>query len=62
VIDPKSLLCVNGCCSCDFGITRIRRIRAGTLPYHPEEITELYLGAAMTGADMEDILGKAQAV
>ena len=33
-----------------------------TLPYHPEEVTELYLGAAMTDADKEDILGKAKAV
>jgi hypothetical protein len=31
-----------------------------TLPYHPEEITELYLGAAMTDADRNDILGKAR--
>lgn len=33
-----------------------------TLPYHPEEITELYLGADMTDADKKDILGKAKAV
>ena len=33
-----------------------------TLPFHPQEITELYLGAAMTVADKEDILGKAKAV
>jgi hypothetical protein len=32
-----------------------------TLPFHPEEITELYLGAAKTVADKEDILGKAKA-
>jgi hypothetical protein len=32
------------------------------LPYHPEEITELYLGAAMMDADRDDILGKAKAV
>ncbi len=30
-----------------------------TLPYHPEEITELYLGPEMEGADIEDIVGKA---
>ncbi|MGE3872548.1 MAG: DUF2971 domain-containing protein [Parvibaculaceae bacterium] len=33
-----------------------------TLPYHPEEITEIYLGAAMTDADKKDILGRAQAI
>lgn len=33
-----------------------------TLPFHPEEITELYLGAAITAADKENILGKAKAV
>ena len=33
-----------------------------TLPYHPEEITELYLGAAMERADMGDIVGMAEAV
>jgi len=33
-----------------------------TLSYHPEEITELYLGAAMTDADKQDILGKARTV
>lgn len=32
------------------------------LPYHPEEITELYLGLAMEKADMADIVGFAQAV
>jgi hypothetical protein len=31
-----------------------------TLPFHPEEITEIYLGAAMTDADRAGILGKAQ--
>ncbi|MCP3447349.1 DUF2971 domain-containing protein [Bradyrhizobium sp. CCGUVB14] len=33
-----------------------------TLPYHPEEITELNLGAAMTDADKQDIVAKAKAV
>lgn len=33
-----------------------------TLPYHPEEVTELYLGLAMEMADMEEIVGKARAV
>jgi hypothetical protein len=33
-----------------------------TLPYHPEEITELYLGAAMTGEDEKDIIGRAKAL
>jgi len=42
-------------------------LRAGeppwnTLAYHPEEITELYLGAAMTDADKKDILTKANAL
>jgi hypothetical protein len=30
-----------------------------TLPYHPEEITELYLGLEMEKSDIEDIVGKA---
>ena len=33
-----------------------------TLRYHPEEITELYLGLAMDKADLDEILGKARAV
>ncbi len=33
-----------------------------TLPYHPEEITELYLGLAMEAKDRDDIVTKAQAV
>lgn len=33
-----------------------------TLPYHPEEITELYLGAAMADADKQDVIAKAKAV
>jgi hypothetical protein len=33
-----------------------------TLKYHPEEITELYLGSAMDKADKENILGKAKAL
>ena len=33
-----------------------------TLSYHPDEITELYLGAAMTDADKDDILAKAKSV
>lgn len=33
-----------------------------TLPYHPEEITELYLGLAMTPDNKADIIGKAKAV
>jgi hypothetical protein len=33
-----------------------------TLPYHPEEITELYLGAEMEKADRDGIVGRAQAV
>ena len=32
------------------------------LPYHPEEIPELYLGLAMTKTDKIDIVGKAKAV
>jgi DNA-dependent RNA polymerase auxiliary subunit epsilon len=32
------------------------------LPYHPEEITELYLGLAMAKADKDDIVAKAKAV
>ncbi len=31
-----------------------------TLKYHPEEITELYLGCAMQQADKEDIVSKAK--
>jgi hypothetical protein len=33
-----------------------------TLAYHPEEITELYLGAAITDADKQDIVTKAKAL
>ncbi|MGY3036596.1 hypothetical protein ACVIIV_005766 [Bradyrhizobium sp. USDA 4354] len=33
-----------------------------TLPYHPEEITELYLGAAMIEADKKEIIALAKAV
>ena len=33
-----------------------------TLPYHPEEITELYLGLEMEKSDIEDIVGKALTV
>jgi hypothetical protein len=33
-----------------------------TLPYHPEEVTELYLGLGMTEEDKHDIVGKAKAV
>jgi Protein of unknown function (DUF2971) len=33
-----------------------------TLPYHPEEITELYLGLAMDAKDRNEIVTKAQAV
>jgi hypothetical protein len=33
-----------------------------TLPYHAEEITELYLGLAMEKADKDDIVAKAKAV
>jgi hypothetical protein len=33
-----------------------------TLAYYPEEITELYLGAAMADADRSDILEKANAL
>ncbi|MEQ9519943.1 MAG: DUF2971 domain-containing protein [Parvibaculum sp.] len=33
-----------------------------TLLYHPEEITELYLGFAMEQADMDEIVGLAQTV
>jgi hypothetical protein len=33
-----------------------------TMPYHPEEITELYLGRAMTEASKEDSIGKAKGV
>lgn len=33
-----------------------------TLPYHAEEITELYLGLAMDQADMDEVVGKARAV
>jgi hypothetical protein len=33
-----------------------------TLPYHPEEITELYLGLAMTTEARQEIIGKAKAV
>ena len=33
-----------------------------TLAYHPEEVTELYLGASMTAGDKADILAKARAV
>lgn len=33
-----------------------------TLRYHPEEITELYLGLAMTKEDKEEIIGKAKTV
>jgi hypothetical protein len=33
-----------------------------TLKFHPEEITELYLGRAMDDADKADILAKAKAL
>jgi Protein of unknown function (DUF2971) len=33
-----------------------------TLAYHPEEITELYLGAAITDADKQDVVAKAKAL
>ncbi len=33
-----------------------------TLPYHPEEITELYLGLEMKKSDVDDIVGKARDV
>lgn len=33
-----------------------------TLPYHPEEITELYLGLEMEKSDIEDVIGKAHIV
>jgi len=33
-----------------------------TLPYHPEEITELYLGLEMKKSDIEDIVGKARII
>jgi hypothetical protein len=33
-----------------------------TQPYHPEEITELYLGAAMTDPDKQEIIVTAQAL
>jgi hypothetical protein len=33
-----------------------------TLPYDPEEISELYLGAAMTDADWQEIVGTAKAL
>ena len=33
-----------------------------TRPYHPEEITELYLGLEMEKSDIEDIVGKARNV
>jgi|SRR5215467_14341247 len=33
-----------------------------TLPYHPEEITELYLGLAMATEGKQDIVAKAKAV
>ena len=35
---------------------------AHTLPYHPEEISEIYLGLAMEKADEHEIVGIAQAV
>ncbi|MDN5005548.1 DUF2971 domain-containing protein [Bradyrhizobium sp. GCM10027634] len=33
-----------------------------TQPFHPEEITELYLGAAMTDADKQEIIAAAKAL
>jgi hypothetical protein len=33
-----------------------------TIPYYPEEITELYLGLKMEKSDIEDIVGKARTV
>ena len=33
-----------------------------TMKYHPEEITELYLGLAMTKEDKKDIISKAKAL
>lgn len=33
-----------------------------TLPYHPEEITELYLGGEMNKSDVEDIVAKAHLI
>jgi len=33
-----------------------------TLKYHPEEITELYIGSAMDKSDKEDVLAKAKAL
>jgi hypothetical protein len=34
---------------------------ASLYPYHPEEITELPIGLAMTDSDRRDILAKAKA-
>ena len=33
-----------------------------TRPYHPDEITELYLGAAMTDSDKKEIIALAKAL
>ena len=33
-----------------------------TLAYHPEEVTELYLGASTKAEDKADIIGKAKAL
>jgi hypothetical protein len=33
-----------------------------TLPYHPEEVTEMYLGLAMDKKDKDDIIAKAKAL
>jgi hypothetical protein len=33
-----------------------------TLPYHPEEITELFLGLALDNADLGEICSTARAV
>jgi hypothetical protein len=33
-----------------------------TLPYHPDDVTEVYLGASMTAADRADLIARAKAV
>ncbi|WP_407123446.1 hypothetical protein [Bradyrhizobium sp. STM 3561] len=43
-------------------ISRMLTLLSSGKPFHPEEITELYLGAAMTDADKQEIIATAKAL
>ena len=52
--------CISGALSCL--ILRPHRAAYDTLPYYPEEITEMYLGVAMDNKDKDEIVARAKAV